>query len=331
MGSLLVYLNRLLPFATPGTPVVQDIIHLAAICGVLYFAPQVQEWYRRSQAARQAQPDSVPQPDHDDAHNEVLPLATGERQQDHAAPQEDEETDGEENDAGPEDHIDDDGAAARNDFPPPVAGQAQPGPAREFDSSVQRNVGAKKAKALARRDQKRAYHEFQRAQGDAQRAKDAEGAAEREAILAREQERRREATAAVEAKKTKERELQREQESRAREAEIERRESAVRIVREELEGKGMSDLDRVARRVGSDVDCEWVERIVKAAGLIGRKADIMTMVTSTGWAVRVSAEDMQRLYESALQETGKGDGVIRYEAMGGLLEKQLRGRAAPVP
>lgn len=323
MASLLSYVNRLLPFATPGTPLLQDLIHLAAICGVLYFAPQIQEWYRNSaQRSRQAQPLA-------DEHE------AGFRTQDHDANTQD----GPQNNHVPtnvppppaveDDDSDSEASGDEADFPVPdeegaAAGRAAPGPAapRNIDRGP---VGAKKAKALARRDQRRAYHEFQRAQGDAQRAKDAEGAAEREAELARERERRRAAEAAVEAKKAAEREAKRELERKERENEIRRREEAVAVVRADLEAKGMCELDRVARRLEGDVDVEWIERIIRAAGLLGRKEDVTTMITSTGWVVRVSAEDMRMVYQRALELSAKQeDGKISFGSLGGMLEERLR-------
>ncbi|KAK3670966.1 hypothetical protein LTR78_009082 [Recurvomyces mirabilis] len=318
MGSALSYLNRLLPFATPGTPLLQDILHLAAICGALYFAPQLQEWYRGR--AKTPQPEDIREvPDANSDVGQDVNDAVEAEQMDNPDEARQPESD---NGSDDEEETDVDGQDRdQENIQPP----AQPGPARDNDLPNQRNVGAKKAKALARRDQRRAYHEFQRAQGDAQRAADAEGAAEREAGLAKERERRQAAEAAVEAKKAKERETKKAAEQREWEEELQRRESAVRIVREELEGMRMSDLDRVARRVGTDVDAEWVERIATAAGLLGRRQDVTTMVTSTGWAVRVSADDMQSVYQQALNITGGGvDGKIDFEELGSMLEARLR-------
>ncbi|KAK4575001.1 hypothetical protein LTR86_000851 [Recurvomyces mirabilis] len=318
MGSALSYLNRLLPFATPGTPLLQDILHLAAICGTLYFAPQLQEWYRGR--AKTPQPEDIREvPDaNNNVDQDVNDDVEAEQPEDTGAAHQAGLDNDSDNDEDPD--VDGQDRDQENALPP-----VQPGPARDNDLPNQRNIGAKKAKALARRDQRRAYHEFQRAQGDAQRAADAEGAAEREADLAKERERRRAAEAAVEAKKAKERETKKAAGQREREEELQRRESAVKIVREELEDRRMSDLDRVARRVGLDVDAEWVERIITVAGLLGRKGDVTTMVTSTGWAVRVSADDMQSVYQQALKTTGgEVTGKIGFEELGSMLEARLR-------
>ena len=204
----------------------------------------------------------------------------------------------------------------------------QPGPANPPNVPAHRNVGAKKAKSLARKDQRRAYNEFMRSQSDAQRAQEAEGAAEREAALAVEKERRKAAAAAYEAKKTKEREQKREAERKAREEEIRARELAEQLVRESLADDGMCDLFKVARQVGGDVDEEWVERILRANDLVGMRDGILTMITSVGWAVRVSQNDVRQLYENAaVQDVSDENGAVGYEQLGDMFEKIVRERA----
>lgn len=321
MASLMSLFNRLLPFATPGTPLVQDLLHLAAICGALYFAPQIQEWYRSRQGSAA---------DHDDG--QIDQPETGVEGDAQEADQDDEERPDVDAHGG-DDHVHHEIPAVNDDEqPPPDQGEgpgeaAQAGPARIPEASTQRNVGAKKAKSLARRDQRRAYNEFMRSEGEAQRAREAEGAAEREAALAAERERRRATEAALEAKKAKQREQAREQERREREEDIRRRDLAVNIVRDALEDRRMCDLFRVAKQVGGDVDEEWIERILRASGLIGRKGDVMTMITGMGWAVRVTAEDMARLYQTALDaKAGESNKKIGYEGLGGMLEAVLAER-----
>jgi len=314
MGSSLSMFNRLLPFATPGTPLAQDLVHLAAICGLLYLAPQIQQWMQKQTPNPQGTHDSFPQPDEgrddrvaeagEEAALEVNPVDV--LGQDAPNPDADirlPETNGEPG-------VD-------------MAERAQPGPAPPGRVPAQRNVGPKKAKSLARKDQRRAYHDFQRAQGDAQRTREAEGAAEREAALAMERGRRKAAEAALEAKKTKEREHKREQERRDMEDGIRRRELAVHIVKEELNSQRMCNLFEVARRMGDDVDEEWIEKILTASGMIGMKDGVMTMITSMGWAVCVHSKDMTAVYMAALQDQDGGDGCIDFEALGSKLETYL--------
>ncbi|TKA68328.1 hypothetical protein B0A55_08543 [Friedmanniomyces simplex] len=319
MASILSYLNRLLPFATPGTPLIQDLLHLAAICSALYFAPQIQHWYQQRHAHGQPLVDEQPHVDEprEPQANGDGNVADGVVREDHIEP--------DERPTGPDDHenIHDDEQDAEAH-----AGEAdeavQPGPAHIPEMPAARNVGAKKAKALAKKDQRRAYHEFQRSQGEAQRARDAEGAAEREAELAAERERRRATEAALEAKKARERELKREQERRAREEDIRRREAVVRIAREELEERRVCDLMKVARRVGEDVDVEWVEKIVMASGVVGRKGSVVTMITGMGWVVRVTEEEMAAVYRRAVkEEAADSEGRISLDVLGRMLEDAL--------
>lgn len=323
MTSFLGLINRLLPFATPGTPLIQDLVHLGVICALLYYAPQIQDWLQ----TRNRRLDQAETPQHaqqaeaageDDQDVNIRDNHDGNQSQQAFEAEADRHDDGPDNDdfrafQQQQHQENDDGA---------------PGPANPAAATAaqQRNVGAKKAKSLARRDQRRAYHEFQRAQGEAQRARDAEGAAEREAAQAAERERRKAAEAKLEAKKAREREQKREQERREREEEISRRETAVAIVRRELEERRMSNLFEVARTVGGDADDVWVERMVDANGLLGRGADgTVTMVTSTGWVVKVAREDMLEVYRKAA-EGGQGDenGKIGFEKLGGMLQDVLR-------
>lgn len=321
MSSLMGLLNRLLPFATPGTPVYQDVVHLGLLAVLLYYAPQIQQHLEQrrqgateqegrqildepaipeNEAFRQPGVDDVIEPEND--HVRHLPGG---------------------NEGAHDENNNDQMPPLRDHAPadPPVeAGPANPAAARV--PPQHRNIGAKKAKSLAKKDQRRAYHEFQRSQGDVQRARDAEGAAEREAAQAAEQARRKANEAKLEEKKAKEREKRREQERRQREEEIQRRERAVRIVREELGESRMCNLFDVARDVGGDHDDVSLEKVLNAAGVLGKGADgALTMVTSTGWIVRVSEDDMRRAYATTAS-TFEGD--ISYEQLGKILQQVLK-------
>lgn len=302
-------LNRLVPFATPGTSLVQDLLHLIALCLILYYAD--------SYFHRQATPVQDTADDIVGSYNQDNALEAEEE------PQEDDDSGIDEREADmvpPHEHL--------NDAVPPqphILEEGQPGPARVPNVGQRGDVGAKKAKSLARRDQRRAYHEFMRSQGDAQRARDAEGAAEREAAVAAEKERRKAAEAALDAKKAKEREERRLREERERTQELQRRELAVSIVKAELDERNMSDLFNVAEQVGGDVDEVWAEKILNAAGVIGRKGNTLTTVTSMGWVVRVTEEQMANLYVVAAENgIGDTDGRVEMEDLGAVLETMLR-------
>ena len=324
MASIIGFLNRFLPFATPGTPLLQDLIHLGAICTLLYYAPQIQHWAQEQQV-----PAGAPAGNLDDnevhvanapptPHNEEPrePAFADDNADQHAAPDDFENV--------PNDNFEAERAHADIE-------EGQPGPAGPANVPTHRNVGAKKAKSLARKDQRRAYNEFMRSQGDAQRAEEAKDAAEREATLAVERERRKAAAAALEAKKTKEREQKREAERKQREEEIRCRELAITLVREALDDQRMCDLFKVARQVGGDVDEEWVERIIRSSDLVGMRNGVLTMITSVGWAVRVSQQDVRQLYENAaVQDISDESGAVTYDQLGSLFETILKERPVMV-
>lgn len=313
-SGLIGILNRLLPFATPGTPLVQDLLHLAALCLLLYLAPQIQETLQRCRG--------VPGPAHHGTADDFAGPENHEnaRETDEELPEDDVVREDPREAGVPQQE-------RAPDVEPPQDGQfeeGQPGPAQIPNTAANRNVGAKKAKSLARRDQRRAYHEFMRSQGDAQRARDAEGAAERDAAMTAEKERRKAAEVALEAKKAKERDERKAKEEQERLVEIKRRELAVNIVKDELNARNMCDLFKVAERVGDDVDEVWVEKLLKTAGFIGLKGNAMTVVTSTGWVVRVTEEQMANMYIAAT-ENGIGDsnGRVEMEELGVVLERML--------
>lgn len=317
MASLLSILNRLLPFATPGTPLLQDVVHLAVLAGLLYFAPQIQQRLQRNSGPDDRLQNEEPEPVALDPAGNV-PI----RDQ----PQPETENIGRNLDGI--DGVQDE-PPADEAIQPEEERIDEPGPAdatRLPDGARQRNIGAKKAKSLARKDQRRAYHEFMRSQGAAQRERDAEGAAEREAALAAEQERRKAKEREVELRKANEREAKRIRDEAEREAMSKRVELVLDVVREELEVRSRCNLFWVAQMAGEEVDVEWVEKILKTSGMIGRKGDTMTMITEMGWAVRVTAADMAELYHAALsQDLGNERGQIENEQLGKLLEELMAG------
>lgn len=334
MASLMNYFNKLLPFATPGTPLIQDLAHLAAICTLLYFAPQIQERLQRpseigyqDQAQRQDTGEDHPPPENphhpqpaEDNTNFQDGAGAGfnHREPAPANPQNPAEEDEEE----AHEEGDEDGAPGPANRPQPHPDTIPP----------QRNVGAKKLKSLQRRDQRRAYHEIQRSQGEAQRAREAEGAEEREAALAAEKERRRVKEAEVKAREAREREAKRQRERGEWEAGVRRREEAVKLAREGLGREGKVSLWGVADQVGGDVDAEWVEKVLRAAGLVGAKGvegGVLTVVTGRGWVVRVTEENMRVVYERAAREkVGDAEGKVSLERIGEILTARMDEKAS---
>ncbi|KAI9810089.1 MAG: hypothetical protein M1827_006700 [Pycnora praestabilis] len=323
--------NRLLPFTTPGTPLAQDIFHTLFLCSILYFAPSFFERQLAKQDGEaweaQAEVD-----DGDQAYvhgNEVdgdaeMPVAGGEE---------------DDMSANLDDDLEDDEEDEQDINPPhpplnPAAPPAQPALERPLPSYRSRDIGKKKAASIARRDQKRAYHEFQRQQGEAQRARDREIEAALEAELYEEKRRRAVLEMELEEKRRAEREQRREKERRSREEEVKRRKGAVEDVRRGVEERGWVDLAVVARGMGGGADREWVERLVRAEGMVGRevKDGVVTMVTGAGFVVRLTEEDLREVYQRAAMD-GDGDrhghgheqdGYVSWEKLSALLEVVVR-------
>ena len=330
MGALLslpiTLLNFLLPFTKPGTPIFQDIIHTAILCGTLYYAPQIAEWYntrqlgnitdgigpnewRDTQETRSNDAQDLPQ---------EIPLQNGQ--------------------PGLQAHVEDEAEPA---VPQPGPAEQQP-PAPPFDlpegeagpvnerprpTPQNRAVGAKKAKSLARKDQRRAYHEFHRQEAELRRLQDAEGKEEREAALAAEKQRRAAAEAEIIERERREREERRKEVEREQQEEVERRGRVVQCVREEMVKVGCVDLVDVAWREGKDR--AWVERLVKASGVLGQlvEDDSKVLITGQGWLVKVDRDILERAYKEADRFGEAHEGKVGFEEFGGMLERAVRERA----
>lgn len=354
------FLNRLLPFTRPGTPLLQDLVHTLALCAFLYFAPTIFE----NRSARPGGPPplggagaastdgprpgrTVAAPDrqnHDEPDGPVPRAAVGgdELPAEHEGPDVDGFADDAQFDEG-DDFEEEDlaafeaaGGGAQQPFVEDAEdADGQPGPAANpaagaaRRAAANRQVGAKKARSIARRDQRRAYHEFVRSQAEAQRARDAEGAEEREAELFEEKRRRAVAEAALEEKARKEREERREKERRVREEEIAAQQEALRLVRAGLETRGALQVSDVVERMGREGlgGREWLERLLRADGLVvkGKGRDgCVRMITSGNWVVRVEESDMQAAWKRvAKMQKAK----ITFADLGEALEEVLRDEA----
>ncbi|KAK3063754.1 hypothetical protein LTS18_013017 [Coniosporium uncinatum] len=337
-------INRLLPFATPGTPLWQNVIHSVALLGAAYYffeyRPQ-QERQRRRHTLRPNRTNEEPfeadgtdgEQQHDDARGEA---AAGTEAPTLHPPTEEPNLD-----VQPPPHLlppdadeHDDDFAPGPANPAPVDAHQQPpiNPGAAAAASA-RNVGAKKAKSLARRDQRRAYHEFQRSQGEAQRQREEEEARDYEELRAEEREERKEAIRKVEEKERREREERKRKELEGREKEVGRVKDALAKVREALNEEGLVDLEEVAEGVGkrgSDGGGggEWVEKLMRAEGMVGVKGAFVTMVTGQGWAVRVMREDVEEMYRRAEGWPVGGEGRVGLQDLGVILEEVLMGKAA---
>lgn len=176
-------------------------------------------------------------------------------------------------------------------------------PARPVTAAT-RNVGKKKAKSLARKDERRAYHEFMRSQGDAQRAQEREEAAAEEQYLAEERRRRAKVEAKLEEKNRGLREQRKQEERKAWEDDMARRKTAVNLVRESFETLGWANLNEIAEDVGGGVDRAWVEKLCRVEGVIQDREDAVRVVTSTGFVAEVSKVQMRETCERVAAKKG---------------------------
>lgn len=337
MGALLslpiTLLNFLLPFTKPGTPILQDLTHTIILCGTLYYAPQIAEWYNTRQAANTT--GGVGQ-DEGQAQNQGDNIQQaqphGPRQPPQNAPahhQPDFQPQIEDEDEAP---VPQPGPLEPPAPQPPHAEQllpdeAEAGPLdeRPRPTPANRAIGAKKAKSLARKDQRRAYHEFHRQEAELRRLQEAEGRDEREAALATEKARRAAAEAEIREAERKEREEVKAQREKEAEEEQGRRERVVEFVRDQLESRGALNLAEAAYAEGKDYI--WVERLVRASGILSQgMVGEKVLVTSGGWLVRVDRDLMEMAYKEAEEAGDKTEGKIGFQDFGDMLERAVRTR-----
>ncbi|KAH0553198.1 hypothetical protein GP486_006625 [Trichoglossum hirsutum] len=323
-------LDRLLPFTRPDTPLVQDVLHSVVLAVIIYLAPRILE--RQLERNVQREREGIPASRDEGAvvENEVIDAGQLHEGSDAEAEGHEDLEDDDDDDDNVQNHnhhqtdadADDDDDAAAVPQPP-----AHPEPPNApIINPRTRNVGKKKARSLARKDQNRAYHEFMRQQGDAQRARDREIEAELEAELFEEKRRRALVEQELEEKHRLEREAKRDEERRRREADAARRQKAVSLVRSALESPGFVNTTDITRAVGgADIDSAWVERLVRAEGILGLTADdTLTTVTSTGYIIRITNADMQEAYQRAYANSAaSADGKVSFEALGEVLEKDV--------
>lgn len=337
MGAILslpfTLLNLLLPFTRPGTPIVQDLVHTIILCGTLYFAPQIVEWYNTRQLSDTTNGAGQGQ---GEGHNQAqeqqeaqlhdtrdTPREPQVHHQPAFQPQIEDELEPEAPQPGPAEppaHIPPHAEQLLHDEP--EAGPAE----RPRPTPANRAIGAKKAKSLARKDQRRAYHEFHRQEAELRRLQEAEGRDEREALLAAEKARRSAAEAEIREQERKEREKVKEERDREIREEQERRERVVQYVREELERRGAVDLAEAAYSEGKDR--LWVERLVRASGLLvqAERTGGKVVITSQGWLVRVDRKIMEMAYKEAEEAADRGEGKVGFGDFGEMLEKAVRAR-----
>ncbi|KAF2418051.1 hypothetical protein EJ08DRAFT_666340 [Tothia fuscella] len=327
MSSILKAFNALLPFTDPSTPLWRDIIHTVIICTVLYIAPSLhlERWFNASRWRAQGQgatvmvemPAEGSEANADSNNNAQQPLTAGGVPNDQPM---NEQLPFETEHPLPDQHV--------QPEPEPEAGamNEQPQPQRRRDPN--REVGAKKARSLARRDQQRAYNEFMREQGEAQRSEWARDAAEREKDTILAQQRRKAAEAKINERERKAREEKREREDRERRDEALAVKNAVAALVHALEEDGAVNVEEVARKAGRGR--EWAEGLIKREGVLGvREVEgrrVLTLLTGKGWVVRVDQDVMAEAYKRVGVWNGKDDGKVSFQKLGRTLQQTLRER-----
>ncbi|KAI5852418.1 hypothetical protein DFP73DRAFT_522521 [Morchella snyderi] len=187
-----------------------------------------------------------------------------------------------------------------------------------------RTVGTKKARSLASRDQRRAYHEFQLSQQEARtRAAAATAADHDERVFA---EKRRRALVEEEIdERVRAARAARAAEERAAE---ERHRRDVQCLKGivmggggEGEGEGGAwELGALAAGVGGGRSGEWVAGVLRAEGMVGVKGGgVCAVVTEAGWYVRVGPREMAVLYREL-----EGRGRMEWGEMARVLEGTLK-------
>jgi hypothetical protein len=327
-------LNLLLPFTHPDTPLVQDLIHTAVLIITLYYAPQIADYYN---AHYRTAPRSAPPHEGDVQIDGQIDGAAGDAPEDTLHQEWVLQDDGDNEGAGIEPppqaptpppgqmhNPPQEGAAWQNNF-----ANGDPGPANDRPQPTRANrvIGAKKAKSLARRDQRRAYHEFHRSQAEQRKLEEEAGREEREAALASEKARRAAAESKLAEEKRERLAWEREQKRKEAEEEHQRRERVVEKVKGEIQRKGAVDLMDAAIEEGKDK--VWIERLVRASGMLGQmeKGGEKIMITGEGWLVKIDAELMRTAYEEAASFGDSRDGKVSFANFGGILEKAVRARA----
>lgn len=200
-----------------------------------------------------------------------------------------------------DDDVDVDGGGEADGEEPAATAAQEPAPAAVPTAAAvdrtprTRTVGAKKARSLARRDQRRAYHEFLQSQ-QSERARQAAVVAEEDEERLFEEKRRR---ALAEEEIIAKRQSVKEERARAERKREEEQRRDLEKVRDTVAARGAGKMawsvDGLARLVGRDE--AWVRGALKSEGLLGCKGTEVRMITEEGWYLVVGEAELRVLYE----------------------------------
>lgn len=212
-----------------------------------------------------------------------------------------------------------------NDADPAVAAGAAGGAVAPLRTPQTRHIGPKKMRSLARRDQRRAYHEFLRSQAEAR--SEAEAALqEEEAERAFENARRRYlAEEEIAARRRSERAARLELERCKEAAEVQAADAVVAELRLRIrlgqdQGRPVVvHLDELARKVGRDGEKAWVEGVLRRQGFLspGEGGEVR-LVTREGVWIGLHPEAVGRFWR-VVQTRGKMEWQEVRDVLEGLL------------
>ncbi|KIV99707.1 uncharacterized protein PV09_08638 [Verruconis gallopava] len=316
---MLGWLNTFIPFADPTRPIWRDVALSTILLLLMYVAPRIDfDALVRKRSADKEPAVNVSRPD---TRTENLELDVNEFEDQHEDSRNDpaDESDAVELQADSNEvHLGEHRQMDDANDEGPVRHQPR---AR----NTNREVGSKKAKSIARRNQQRAYNEWLREQGDAQRAEWARDEHERQAELAAEKQRRAAIDARLREKEKSEREARRAKEEVERQAELEATQKALCLIEQALEEKKCSNVNDVAKSVKRSE--EWVRQLARREGLLGVKLindeKTVVMLTSSGWIMRVDKTRMDKVYAQAAAACSRGDGRITWSELGRMLQRQV--------
>ncbi|PUU79143.1 hypothetical protein B9Z19DRAFT_980455 [Tuber borchii] len=161
-----------------------------------------------------------------------------------------------------------------------------------------RNVGAKKARSLARRDQRRAYHEFLHSQA-AMRASAAAAIAEEEHDRMFEEKRRR---ALIEDEIAAKKEAERKARLEAEKKSAEKERGDVEGLKKKVAAPGAWRVSALGGKRGE----AWSVEVLKREGLVGkvRGGEDVGIITGEGWYVRLGERQLE-LISGEIEKKGK--------------------------
>lgn len=337
------FINILLPFTRPGTPLLQDIAHTALVCALLYYAPRYFERQQQRQGLKGQEAHST---------NDVKKTSSESRANDGAEehadnhtrnhesninngndllPREEVETDSDHDDLDDETNMEAFPGVPNQHLPEADNPHHNANPQQQQNLPNPRVVSTKKARSIARRSQRRAYNEFLRSQGDAARAAAASEATQHEASASLERARRSAADAAAELRLSEERQARKELALAKAAKDESRTQMVVTIVKKRLLDVGLVDIEKDVLEFVDELNVEKVEKIIRAAGIertrLEDKQMVSTIILKSKYIVNLDEDLMREVYNVAATRTDQDLGKVTWAQLGSILESLIMMRS----